>query len=314
MRLLSLVLPVFNEQSCIPHFFSQLETLHLSLLNLGVEIELVFVDDGSTDESVSKILAQRSSFNLAVVQLSRNFGKEAALLAGLEHASGDAVVPYDIDMQDPLHVVEEMVRHWIDGARRVVAVRRDRTAESLVKRKTSALYHRLLQSMSDSPIEPEVGDFQLLDREVLEKFLNIRDKVRYTKGLFSWMGYRPAVVTYDRVSRSEGSSKFTLFSLLTLALSGLLSLSVKPIKLIAVCGIIVAMFSLSLAVYFLSLRIFSGVDVPGYASLAVMISFFSGVQMIFLGVIGMYVGTILNESKDRPIYVVEKVHEKINSA
>ena len=306
-------MPIFNERECISQFFSELGPLSSNLAKAEIEIELVFVDDGSTDDSVNKIMTQSSCLNVLVLQLTRNFGKEAALLAGLEYATGDAVVPFDIDMQDPIGVIEELVRAWLDGAPRVVAVRRDRSAESWFKHKTSNFYYKLLKFISDSPIEPEVGDFQLLDRAVLDKFLQLREKVRYTKGLFSWMGYHPVKVEYDRLNRRRGRSKFGIIKLLALGLNGVFSLSVKPIKLIALIGIVIAILSFILAIYFLSLRLLIGAEVPGYASLAVMISFFSGVQIIFLGIIGMYVGTVLKESKDRPIYMVEKVRKNTSS-
>ena len=222
-----------------------------SLKKYNVSLEIIFVDDGSTDDTISNILKYSKEFNVTIIQLSRNFGKEAALFAGLENSRGDAVIPYDIDMQDPLIIIIQLVECWIGGALRVVAERRDRHSETFFKRHSSGAYYRIMRMLSDTPSESEIGDFQLLDKEVVKHFIKIRDKVRYNKGLFSWMGFDPVVVGYSRNQRTKGLSKFQLSKLFHLATNGIFSFSTKPIKVIAASGFFVALISFVLVFYFL---------------------------------------------------------------
>jgi len=309
MNLVSLILPVFNEKSCIKAFFLASKQLETKLVSLGVKIEYVFVDDGSTDGTANEISAYFEADNSRTIIFTRNFGKEAALCAGIEHARGDAVIPYDIDMQDPIDLVFDFVECWIlKKARIVVGKRKDRSKEGLLKKSLASFFYKLLNALSDNPHLSNVGDFRLLDRTVVEKVLLLDERVRYTKGLMSWVGYQPVVIEYDRNERLDGSSKFNLAKLLRLAANGLLGFSIKPLFFVALLGALISLLALIFALVILFRTIFLGVDVPGYASIAIILSILSGVQILSIAIVGLYVGNIQEEVKRRPIYLVERIN------
>ena len=247
--------------------------------------------------------------NSLTIIFTRNFGKEAALCAGMEHASGDAVIPYDIDMQDPIDLIYDFVECWtLKKARIVVGKRKDRSKEGLLKKSLASLFYKLLNALTDNPHLSNVGDFRLLDRTVVEKVLLLDERVRYTKGLMSWVGYQPVVIEYNRNERVDGSSKFNLAKLLRLAANGLLGFSIKPLFFVALLGALISFLALIFALVILFRTIFLGVDVPGYASIAIVLSILSGVQILSTAIVGLYVGNIQEEVKRRPIYLVEKIN------
>jgi glycosyltransferase involved in cell wall biosynthesis len=269
--------------------------------------EILFIDDGSEDSTLAAIhAAHRAEPRVRALSLSRNFGKEAALSAGLDHAHGRAIVPMDVDLQDPPEVIGEMLEKWREGYEVVYGVRRNRDTDSLPKRLTADLYYRAHNYLSDDKIPEHAGDFRLLDRSVVDVIRRMPERNRFMKGLFAWGGFRQAAVEYDRVPRTVGKTKFRYWKLWTLALDGITSASTMPLRIWSYIGVVIALVTLVYALFLIARTALSGVDVPGYASMMVAILFFGSLQLISLGVLGEYVGRILIETKQRPIYVVRQ--------
>jgi glycosyltransferase involved in cell wall biosynthesis len=267
--------------------------------------EILFVDDGSTDETLAAIAAAHfREPHVRAISLSRNFGKEAAITAGLEHARGRAVVPMDVDMQDPPEVLAEMVAKWREGYDMVFGVRRSRASDSMSKRMTAGLFYRAHNWISNDKIPENAGDFRLLDRKVVDAIRTLPERNRFMKGLFAWAGFRQTAIEYDRVERSVGASKFSYWKLWTLALDGITSASTAPLRVWSYLGALIAFLALCYAVFIAVRTLILGVDMPGYASIMVSVLFLGGVQLISLGILGEYVGRILTETKQRPLYVV----------
>jgi glycosyltransferase involved in cell wall biosynthesis len=302
--LLSVVVPVKNEEAAILPFVERVGAILEGIAAQG-GWEILFVDDGSTDATLAAIVAanQRDP-RVRALSLSRNFGKEAALSAGLDHARGNAVIPMDVDMQDPPEVLPEMVAKWRDGYEMVFGVRRCRQSDPLPKRLTAGLYYRAHNFVSAEKIPENAGDFRLLDRKVVEVIRALPERNRFMKGLFAWAGFRQAAVEYDRVERETGQTKFNYWKLWTLALDGITSASTVPLRIWSYIGALIAMFALGYAGFLALSTMFFGNPVPGYASIMVSVLFLGGVQLISLGVLGEYVGRILTETKQRPLYVV----------
>ena len=303
---ITLIVPVYNEQATLELFYRAVRE-EPSLV--GLEVEMLFVNDGSSDrsEAICAELAARDD-KVAVVNFSRNFGKEAALFAGLEYADGDAVVPIDVDLQDPIAVVAQMVERWQDGADVVLAKRRNRSGDTRFKRWTASLYYRLHNRIASTHIEENVGDFRLLDRKVVAAIRQLPEQQLFMKGVLSWVGFRTEIIEFDRAPRVAGSSKFNLWRLWNLALDGITSFSTVPLRLWSYIGGLVSLFALGFAVYMVIDKLLFGTDVPGYPSLMTAILFLGGVQLIGIGILGEYVGRIYQETKHRPRYVVRKVH------
>ena len=302
--LLSVVVPVKNEEQAIAPFIERVSAV-LGEIAAAEGWEILFVDDGSTDATLAAIVAANMREpRVRALSLSRNFGKEAALSAGLDHARGSAVIPMDVDMQDPPEVLPEMVAKWRDGFEMVFGVRRSRGQDSFAKRLTAGLYYRAHNAVSADKIPENAGDFRLLDRKVVEVIRALPERNRFMKGLFAWAGFKQAAVEYDRVERETGRSKFNYWKLWTLALDGITSASTVPLRIWSYVGAVVALFALGYAgVLALDTMLF-GNAVPGYASIMVSVLFLGGVKLISLGVLGEYVGRILTETKQRPLYVV----------
>jgi glycosyltransferase involved in cell wall biosynthesis len=306
--ILSLIVPVKDEEEMIPAFVVRTVAVLDRILPPGGPTpnwEILFVDDGSTDGTMAAVhAAHRADPRIRAISLSRNFGKEAALSAGLDYAAGRAVVPIDVDLQDPPEVIGQMLDRWRDGFQIVYGVRTNRSTDSLPKRLTADLYYRAHNYLSSDKIPEHAGDFRLLDRAVVEVIRRMPERNRFMKGLFAWSGFRQAAVEYEREVRAAGTTKFRYWRLWTLALDGITSASTVPLRVWSYVGLIVAALSLIYAIYLVVRTTIQGVDVPGYASLMVTILFLGGVQLISLGVLGEYVGRILIEAKQRPIYVV----------
>ena len=304
MPLLSVVVPVKNEEMAILPFVERVSAI-LDEIAMNQSWEILFVDDGSTDETLAAIVtANQRERRVRALSLSRNFGKEAALSAGLDHARGRAVIPMDVDMQDPPEVLPEMVAKWLDGYEMVFGVRRSRTQDSFAKRLTAGLYYRAHNAVSKDKIPENAGDFRLLDRKVVEVIRALPERNRFMKGLFAWAGFKQAAVEYDRVERETGKSKFSYWKLWTLALDGITSASTVPLRIWSYMGAVVALFAIGYASFLALDTILFGNPVPGYASIMVSVLFLGGIQLISLGVLGEYVGRILTETKQRPLYVV----------
>ncbi|HEX6783644.1 MAG TPA: glycosyltransferase family 2 protein [Sphingomicrobium sp.] len=302
--LLSVVVPVKNEEHGILPFVERVGSILEDVSN-GEGWEILFVDDGSTDSTLAAIVAanQRDG-RVRALSLSRNFGKEAALSAGLDHARGAAVIPMDVDMQDPPEVLHEMVAKWRDGFEMVFGVRRCRDSDPLPKRLTAGLYYRAHNWVSSDKIPENAGDFRLLDRKVVEVIRALPERNRFMKGLFAWAGFKQSSVEYDRVERETGTTKFNYWKLWTLALDGITSASTVPLRIWSYVGALVALFAIGFAAWLAVDTLMFGNPVPGYASIMVSVLFLGGIQLISLGVLGEYVGRILTETKQRPLYVV----------
>ncbi|WP_390902701.1 glycosyltransferase family 2 protein [Sphingomonas oryzagri] len=304
--LITILVPVKDEEEGIAPFVSRVSVI-LDALNEPEGWEILFVDDGSRDRTLAEVAVQHARDpRVRCISLSRNFGKEAALSAGLDHAAGRAVIPLDVDLQDPPEVIADMVRSWREGFDVVYGVRRNRESDSLPKRLTADLYYRAHNYLSADKIPEHAGDFRLLDRKVVDVIRMMPERNRFMKGLFAWAGFHQTAVYYDRAEREVGTTKFNYWKLWTLALDGITSGSTLPLRVWSYLGGIVAIGTLFYALYLVLRTIVHGGDVPGYPSLMVAILFFGGVQLISLGVLGEYVGRILVETKHRPIYVVRE--------
>jgi len=301
---LSLVIPVFNEELAIA-LFHQAVCAHPELA--GHDLELLFVDDGSRDGSARVLERLRQEDpRVRVLQLSRNFGKEAALFAGIEHATGEVVVPLDVDLQDPLDVIPRLLEQWQQGADVVLAKRVNRSSDSPLKRLTAEGFYRLHNRIAQMPIEENVGDFRLMSREVVDAIRELPERNLFMKGILSWVGFETRVVEYQRAPRSAGSSKFNGWKLWNLALEGITSFSTVPLRLWTYLGGFVALMSLAYAGYLIFEKLAFGNRVPGYPSLMNAILFFGGWQLIGIGVLGEYIGRIYIETKRRPRYVLKR--------
>jgi glycosyltransferase involved in cell wall biosynthesis len=304
MPLISIVVPVKNEEAAVLPFVDRVSAI-LDGIAMNQSWEILFVDDGSTDGTFAAIAAaNQRERRVRALSLSRNFGKEAALSAGLDHARGRAVIPMDVDMQDPPEVLPEMVAKWLDGYEMVFGVRRSREKDSFTKRLTAGLYYRAHNAVSKDKIPANAGDFRLLDRKVVEVIRKLPERNRFMKGLFAWAGFKQAAVEYDRVERETGKSKFSYWKLWTLALDGITSASTVPLRIWSYVGASVALFAIAYAGFIAADTLIFGNRVPGYASIMVSVLFLGGIQLISLGVLGEYVGRILTETKQRPLYVV----------
>ena len=302
--LLSVIVPVKNEEEGIIPFIERVGAI-LEQAAEGKGWEILFVDDGSTDSTLAAIVAANGREpRVRAISLSRNFGKEAALSAGLDHARGNAVIPMDVDMQDPPEMLPEMIAKWRDGHEMVFGVRRCRASDPLPKRLTAGLYYRAHNWVSSDKIPENAGDFRLMDRKVVDVIRAMPERNRFMKGLFAWAGFRQASVEYDRAERETGTTKFNYWKLWTLALDGITSASTVPLRIWSYVGAVIALGAIAFACWLAFDTMIFGNPVPGYASIMTSVLFLGGIQLISLGVLGEYVGRILTETKQRPLYVV----------
>ncbi len=306
--ILSIIVPVKDEEAGIAPFVARVAPILDALDDPAAHAwEILFVDDGSTDATLPAILAANARDpRVRAISFSRNFGKEPALSAGLDHARGAAMIPIDVDLQDPPEAIADMVRAWREGSDVVYGVRRNRETDSLPKRLTADLFYRAHNWLSSDKIPEHAGDFRLLDRKVVDVIRRMPERNRFMKGLFAWSGFKQTAVEYDRVERSIGQTKFNYWKLWRFALDGITSASTVPLRVWSYIGLIVALLAFIFAVYIVIHTMLTGVDAPGYASLMTAILFFGGLQLISLGVLGEYVGRILTEVKGRPLYVVRE--------
>jgi len=304
---ISIVIPFLNEQDALPICHARLKEI---LDRLALSYELVFVDDGSTDNSVTFLAAliQRDP-SVRLVRLSRNFGKEAAMSAGLAHARGEAVIMLDADLQDPPELIPEMVKAWQEGFDVVSMRRRKREGDGAAKRLSAYVFYRVLSRMSRSRIPADTGDFRLMSRRTVEALLQLPERCRYMKGLYSWIGFPTKVIEYDRAPRVAGRTKWNYLALFGLALEGITSFSTAPLRWATGIGAVVALAGASFGFWIIFKTIVFGHDVPGYPSLTAMITLLSGIQLLTIGLLGEYVGKGYLETKQRPIYVVCEVLE-----
>jgi glycosyltransferase involved in cell wall biosynthesis len=307
LPLVSLVIPFFNEQEAIEPLFARLDAVLPSLS--GFNFECVCVNDGSVDQTLDHLLKlARMRTNVVVVDLSRNFGKEAALSAGLAIASGNAVVPLDADLQDPPELIPAMLEKWNEGYEVVLAKREDRSTDSALKRVTARGFYRIHNLIADVMLPEDVGDFRLMDRTVVDALNKLPENCRFMKGLFAWIGFRTTTVTYRRAVRSAGRTSFKAWGLWNLALEGLTSFSLSPLKVWTYIGVIIAAAAMTWGGWIVIRTLLLGIDLPGYASIFVAILLLGGIQLIGIGMLGEYLGRTYLESKRRPAFVIRKVY------
>jgi len=300
----SVVVPAYNEAEVLPAFHDRLRAV---MLAMGESWEVVYVNDGSTDATLAILRTLHGADgHVAIVNLSRNFGKEPATTAGLDHARGAAVVVIDADLQDPPELIPRLVAGWRRGSDVVYAQRRARAGESWTKRTTAALFYRFMQGIGRVQLPPNVGDFRLLSRRVVDAVLTMREHHRFMKGLFAWVGFPSEAVLYDRDPRAAGQTKWNYWRLWNFALEGITSYTVMPLKVATYLGLLVATGAAVYGVAIIVKTVVFGNPVPGYPSLMAVVLFLGGAQLVTLGIMGEYLGRIFNETKRRPIYLVER--------
>ncbi|WP_289994221.1 glycosyltransferase family 2 protein [Photorhabdus laumondii] len=301
---ISLIVPVFNEEEAIPIFY---KTVRENEELKKYDIEILFINDGSKDSTENIINALAVSDKLVIpLSFTRNFGKEPALFAGLDHATGDAVIPIDVDLQDPIEVIPQLIEKWQQGADVVLAKRTDRSTDRWLKRKTAEWFYKLHNKISTPIIEENVGDFRLMSRYTVENIKELPERNLFMKGILSWVGGNVEVVEYTRAERSAGESKFNGWKLWNLAIEGITSFSTFPLRVWTYIGIGVAFLALIYATWMILDKLIWGNPVPGYPSLLVSILFLGGIQLIGIGVLGEYIGRIYTESKKRPKYLLKR--------
>ncbi|HKR38744.1 MAG TPA: glycosyltransferase family 2 protein [Paraburkholderia sp.] len=306
--LISIVAPFYNEQDGIEVFFEQIIATMESIES--VRFEIVCINDGSRDATLEKlVLVSQRDRRVKVIDLTRNFGKEAALTAGLHEASGDAVVVIDADLQDPPSLIPEMIQRWRQGAEVVLARRASRACDSFLKRTTAALFYRIHNALSELKIPENVGDFRLMDRQVVNALRSLPERHRFMKGLFAWVGFNTVTIDYERTPRSAGKTKFSGWRLWNFALEGITSFSTVPLRIWMYIGGAIAALAFCYGTFMVGRTFLFGNPVPGYASLVSVVLFMSGIQLVGIGVIGEYVGRIYDESKERPVYLVRRRYE-----
>lgn len=303
---LSVVVPIYNEEPNIDYLFERLIPV---LDRLNLKYEVVCVDDGSKDNTLNYLVEHHHrNPSIKVINLSRNFGKEIALTAGIDHATGAAVVPIDADLQDPPELIEELVAKWREGYDVVYATRRLRRGESWLKRLSANTFYQTITRMSPVEIPRNTGDFRLLDRRVVDALKQLPERNRFMKGLFAWVGFKQTSILYDRPQRYKGVTKWNYRRLWNLAIDGITSFSFLPLKVWSYLGLALSLLAFIYASFLIIRTLILGIDVPGYASLMVAVLFLGGVQLLSLGIIGEYLGRVYEEVKRRPLYLVRECH------
>ncbi len=301
---LSVVVPMYNEAANTGAFFGRVVPV---LEGLQLSYEIICVDDGSTDATMARLLEHRArNPAIKLLRLSRNFGKDIALSAGIDRACGRAVIPIDADLQDPPELIPAMVAKWREGYEVVFGQRDSRVGDTLPKRVTAKMFYRLMERMTDVPIPRDTGDFRLIDRRVVDALGRLGERTRFMKGLFAWVGFKQIAIRYEREPRRAGHTNWSYWRLWNFAIDGITSFSSLPLKVWSYFGLIVSALAFIYAAYLALLTIVKGVVVPGYASLMVVVLFLGGIQLITLGVIGEYLARVYSEVKGRPLYLVSE--------
>lgn len=307
---LSVVVPMHNEESLVDPFFDRVESV---IDELGCDYEIVCVNDGSRDGTLAKLLARcELCSRIVVVDLSRKFGKESALKAGIDNATGDALIPIDADLQDPPELIPQMIEKWRAGYDVVYGVRADRRADTAVKRWTAGRFYRLYNRVADIPIPLDTGDFRLIDRRVAEALRQLPERNRFMKGLITWVGFKQIGVEYERSKRTVGTTKWNYWQLWNFAIDGITAFSTVPLRVWSYVGAFVSLLSFLYLIFLVLRTLIFGVVVPGYASLMVVVLFLGGIQLITLGIIGEYLGRLYSEAKGRPHYVINRIYGREN--
>jgi glycosyltransferase involved in cell wall biosynthesis len=311
MKLISIVIPIYNESLLIDQLIRRLDSVRTNL-DKDYHTEIILVDDGSTDNSLQILHeAAKNRTDIRVVALSRNFGHQSALLAGISVAKGDAVIVMDADLQDPPELLPELVSAWSEGSEVVYAKRRTRAGESILKKMTANIFYRVIDWLSDTRLPRNVGDFRIMDRVVVDHLLSMKEKSLYLRGMVTWLGYTQSEVLFDRDQRFAGKTKYSLKKMFGLASDALLSFSDKPLRIITRIGAVITFSAFLLGLYLLtSMILFENNSSSGWLSLILAVIFFSGVQLVSLGIIGQYLSRIYKETKDRPLFLVNQKNSR----
>lgn len=308
-KLITILVPAYNEEDVLYMLYERLTKIMNTLPNY--DFEVLLINDGSKDNTLNIMKELRNHDNrFCYLNLSRNYGKETAMIAGLDYTKGDAVIIIDADLQDPPELIPQMVEYWEQGYDDVYAKRKSRKGETWLKKFTSKMYYKTLQSVTKIEIQKDTGDFRLLDRRCVEALKQIRESQRYTKGLFSWIGYNKKEILYDRDPRAAGKTKWNYKKLIDLSIDGITSFTTAPLRWSAFIGLLVSLAGFIYMMVIIIKTLLYGVDVPGYASTMVVMLFLGGIQLIFLGIIGEYLGRAFYETKHRPIYFVDTYNGK----
>jgi polyisoprenyl-phosphate glycosyltransferase len=309
MNKISILIPAYNEEEVLYTLYYRLIKVTDSLPNYF--FEFLFVNDGSHDNTLNIIKDLREDdLRVSYVNLSRNFGKETAMIAGLDYAQGNAVIILDADLQDPPELIPEMITYWEQGYDDVYAKRRNRAGETWIKKATAKTFYRLLKKTTRIPIQENTGDFRLLDRRCVEALKQMRETQRYTKGMFSWIGYNKKELLFDRDPRAAGETKWNYIRLVDLAIEGITSFTTAPLRFSALFGFTISIFSFIYMLWIILKTLLFGEEVMGYPSIMTVILFLGGIQLLSIGIIGEYLGRIFNETKKRPLYFVEEYNNE----
>lgn len=309
MKKVSILVPCYNEEASLPLLYPELKKLMDSQINY--EWEVLFVNDGSRDNTLTIIKELRNQDKrICYVDLSRNFGKENAMLAGFDYATGDCMVIMDADLQDPPSLIPEMLRYWEEGYDDVYAKRNNRGKESWLRKQFSLLFYAILQKSTRFEVLKNVGDFRLLDRCCIEALKKLRETERYTKGMFCWIGFKKKEIIFNRGDRAAGKSNWNFFSLFNLAIEGITSFTTTPLRFSTVLGFIISLFAFILMIFYLVKTIIWGDVIQGFPTLITVILFLGGIQLFSIGILGEYLGRIFNETKNRPVYLIREYNEE----
>ena len=309
MKKVSILIPCYNEEESIPLLYSELIKMTDSVSEY--EWEMLFVNDGSKDNTLEQIKQLRiTDKRVCYVELSRNFGKENAMLAGFDYVTGDCTIILDADLQHPPAIIPQMIKEWESGYDDVYAKRNDRPGESILRKKFSVFFYKLLQKTTNIPVIQDVGDFRLLDKSCILTLRNLRENQRYTKGLYGWIGFRKKEILFEQQVRIAGNTKWSFYKLLNLAIEGITSFTTMPLRIATVLGSIVSVMAFIYMFYIMIKTFLFGDDVQGFPTLMIVILFLGGVQLLSIGIIGEYLGRIFNETKNRPPYIAREYNEE----
>lgn len=308
-KLVTILVPAYNEKDVLDMLYERL--LKIMNDNSSYNFEILFVNDGSKDNTLEIIRKLRDKDKrVCYVNLSRNYGKETAMMAGFDYCKGDCVIILDADLQDPPELIPDMLKYWEEGYDDVYAKRRSRKGETFLKKFTSKMYYKTLQSVTNIEIQKDTGDFRLLDKRCVEALKQLRESQRYTKGLFSWIGYKKKEILFDRDPRAAGETKWNYRKLIGLSIDGLTSFTTAPLRMSAILGILISFIGFIYMLMIIIKTLVFGIDAPGYSSTMVVILFLGGIQLIFLGIIGEYLGRAFYETKERPLYFIDCYNEE----
>lgn len=309
MKKISILIPCYNEEASLPLLYTELVKVMDSCKSYDWEV--LFINDGSRDNTLSLIKNLRQKdIRISYVDLSRNFGKENAMLAGFDYVTGDCMVIMDADLQHPPHIILKMLKKWEEGYEDVYAKRKTRGRESWIRKKASLFFYSLLQKTTKIEILQNVGDFRLLDRCCIEALKSLRESERYTKGMFCWIGFKKISVDYEQNDRVAGKSSWNFFSLFNLAIEGITSFTTAPLRISSILGFVIAILSFGLMLFHLIKALIWGDPIQGFPTLVVLILFLGGIQLLSIGILGEYLGRVFNESKHRPVYIVREYNDK----